>query len=79
MENRNNNTITENWNLIDINPETLNTVSKQLNLNKLLTKILLSKNVGDGNIEKIKAYLNPDLTKNKHCGQITSPKHLETA
>ena len=66
----------ERWKLTQVSSAEVTTLAKTLDIDILLAKILLSRNIGKGNVDAIKNFLSPDESLIYEFDKVSSTEHL---
>jgi single-stranded-DNA-specific exonuclease len=67
----------ERWKLTQVETDDVTALAKALDIDILLAKLLLSRNIGNGDIEQIKDFLNPSDDLVTDYSKVTTPEQLE--
>ena len=69
----------ERWHLTKIDDKTIKALSESLNIEFLLAKILLARQIGQGSVSEIERFLNPPQSMLLDYQYLSDPAHLERA
>jgi len=70
---------TERWLLASVEHPTIKALSEALNIDYILAKILLARNIGNGDLNAIKQFLSPPESLAKDFSQVTTADQLSRA
>lgn len=67
----------ERWHLSSLAEESVNNFATALNIDPLLSKVLLARKIGEGDVDKVRAFLKPDESMVTAFNGVTSDEDLK--